>query len=508
MRRLLDVLREDLALTGTKEGCGEGECGACTVLVDGAPVDSCLVPVCQVDGADVRTVEGLAAPAADPREPRRPRPAPGRVPRDRRRPVRDLHARDAHGGPRLPRCGRGPDEDAIREAIAGNLCRCTGYTKIVEAIASWPRRRRERDPRTASRSRPTGIDRRWRPGPDRGAGDRSPTPRTAVAPAQAAIGFADPRSRPAPSASADARRLLLAVDAAGAGSARRCPSSRPSHRRRLADRAPADAPARPIAGGTDLMVALTGELGEPPASVVDLWAHRRAARDRHRWRRRSARRPDDVHGHPPLGAVPRARPGARRGGRDDRRGPDPEPRHARRQHRQRLAGRRHAAGPAGGRCRRSSSGRRAASGTVAGGRRSGPAYRRTALAPDELVLRVRIPLAGGPRDALPQGRDAARPVDQQGRHGRGLARTRGERHAAWRDVRVALGSVAATPDPRAARPRPSSRAARPRPRPPIAPPRRWPASCTPIDDVRSTAEYRRVVAARVLHRLVREAGGW
>ena len=60
MRRLLDVLREDLGLTGTKEGCGEGECGACTVLLDGAVVDSCLVPVCQVDGSAVDTVEGLA----------------------------------------------------------------------------------------------------------------------------------------------------------------------------------------------------------------------------------------------------------------------------------------------------------------------------------------------------------------------------------------------------------------------------------------------------------------
>ena len=66
MRRLLDVLREDLGLTGTKEGCGEGECGACSVLVDGAVVDACLVPVCQVDGAVVRTVEGLARRSARP----------------------------------------------------------------------------------------------------------------------------------------------------------------------------------------------------------------------------------------------------------------------------------------------------------------------------------------------------------------------------------------------------------------------------------------------------------
>jgi aerobic carbon-monoxide dehydrogenase small subunit len=130
MRRLLDVLREDLALTGTKEGCGEGECGACTVLVDGAPVDSCLVPICQVAGTDVRTVEGLA---------------PSRDQLDALQ-----HAFLFTGGAQCGICtpgmlmaarayldgGGGPDEDAIRESIAGNLCRCTGYTKIVEAIAS------------------------------------------------------------------------------------------------------------------------------------------------------------------------------------------------------------------------------------------------------------------------------------------------------------------------------------------------------------------------------------
>jgi carbon-monoxide dehydrogenase small subunit len=134
MRRLLDVLREDLALTGTKEGCGEGECGACTVLVDGAPVDSCLVPICQVGGTDIRTVESLA-PAVAPGTP----------------PELDTLQRAflVTGGAQCGICtpgmlmaarayldaGGGPDEDAIRESIAGNLCRCTGYTKIVEAIA-------------------------------------------------------------------------------------------------------------------------------------------------------------------------------------------------------------------------------------------------------------------------------------------------------------------------------------------------------------------------------------
>jgi carbon-monoxide dehydrogenase small subunit len=132
MRRLLDVLREDLGLTGTKEGCGEGECGACTVLLDGAVVDSCLVPICQVDGSQVRTVEGLAARAE------------GGAPLDTLQQA-FLDAGGAQCGICTPGmlmsarayldAGGGPDEDAIRESIAGNLCRCTGYTKIVEAIA-------------------------------------------------------------------------------------------------------------------------------------------------------------------------------------------------------------------------------------------------------------------------------------------------------------------------------------------------------------------------------------
>jgi carbon-monoxide dehydrogenase small subunit len=137
MRRLLDVLREDLGLTGTKEGCGEGECGACSVLLDGEVIDSCLVPVCQVDGAAVETVEGLS--------------------RDGRLNALQqafLETGGAQCGICTPgmllageaylahlRPGAGTDEDAIREAIAGNLCRCTGYTKIIEAIALAAERR-------------------------------------------------------------------------------------------------------------------------------------------------------------------------------------------------------------------------------------------------------------------------------------------------------------------------------------------------------------------------------
>ena len=142
MRRLLDVLREDLGLTGTKEGCGEGECGACTVLLDGAVVDSCLVPVCQVDGSAIDTVEGLAgsgqAVAGASSAP------DGGAELDALQ-AAFLEAGGAQCGICTPGmlmaarayldAGGGPDEDAIRESIAGNLCRCTGYTKIVEAIA-------------------------------------------------------------------------------------------------------------------------------------------------------------------------------------------------------------------------------------------------------------------------------------------------------------------------------------------------------------------------------------
>ncbi len=127
MKRALDVLREDLRLTGTKEGCGEGECGACSIIVDGEVINSCLVPICQLDGARVVTVEGLA------RE--------GQL---------DLlqQAFLETGGAQCGICTPGmliaaralldlnarPTRDEIKEAIAGNLCRCTGYVKIIDAI--------------------------------------------------------------------------------------------------------------------------------------------------------------------------------------------------------------------------------------------------------------------------------------------------------------------------------------------------------------------------------------
>lgn len=127
MARLLDVLREQTHLTGTKEGCGEGECGACTVIIDGQIVNSCLVPLAQVNGAEITTIEGVAQNG-------------------------ELHAVQQafidHGGAQCGICTPGmvlaavdllkrnpqPSESEIRNGLAGNLCRCTGYMKIFESV--------------------------------------------------------------------------------------------------------------------------------------------------------------------------------------------------------------------------------------------------------------------------------------------------------------------------------------------------------------------------------------
>jgi aerobic carbon-monoxide dehydrogenase small subunit len=133
MARLLDVLREELKLTGTKEGCGEGECGACSIEMDGALVNSCLIPALQAEGAKIRTIEGLAIHGS-------------------------LHAVQqafiTHGGAQCGICTPGmilaavnllarypqPDDTQIREGLSGNLCRCTGYMKIFESVVAAVRR--------------------------------------------------------------------------------------------------------------------------------------------------------------------------------------------------------------------------------------------------------------------------------------------------------------------------------------------------------------------------------
>jgi carbon-monoxide dehydrogenase small subunit len=127
-RRLLDVLREDLGATGTKEGCGEGECGACSVLIDGEVVDSCLVAAGQVEGCEVLTVEGLAS-------------ADGKLSRLQQAFIEKGAAQCGICTPgmllaahvllqQIPR----PTADEVRVGLAGNLCRCTGYTKIIDAV--------------------------------------------------------------------------------------------------------------------------------------------------------------------------------------------------------------------------------------------------------------------------------------------------------------------------------------------------------------------------------------
>jgi aerobic-type carbon monoxide dehydrogenase small subunit (CoxS/CutS family) len=129
MRRLIDVLREDFRLTGTKEGCGEGECGACSVLIDGRSVCSCIIPVMQIDGCCVETIEGLST---------------------------DNHINSLqqafidYGAAQCGACTPGfiitatelqrqdvPLSDAeLRETLAGNICRCTGYQKIIDAVSA------------------------------------------------------------------------------------------------------------------------------------------------------------------------------------------------------------------------------------------------------------------------------------------------------------------------------------------------------------------------------------
>lgn len=126
MARVLDVLREDLGLTGSKEGCGEGECGSCTVLLDGLPVCACLVPICQVADRDLRTVESIAGIELDPLQ--RVMVDAGGVQCGACTPGIVVSLRALLD--RVPR----PSRAEVRESIAGNLCRCTGYERILRAV--------------------------------------------------------------------------------------------------------------------------------------------------------------------------------------------------------------------------------------------------------------------------------------------------------------------------------------------------------------------------------------
>ena len=123
---LLDALRDQLGLTGTKKGCDQGACGACTVLVDGRRVLSCLTLAAQCDGREVTTIEGRRVRAAAP--------GAGGVHPPRRVPVRLLHAGPDHVGGRAAGEGRAGSDEEIREFMSGNICRCGAYPNIVAAI--------------------------------------------------------------------------------------------------------------------------------------------------------------------------------------------------------------------------------------------------------------------------------------------------------------------------------------------------------------------------------------
>ena len=427
-RRLLDVLRFDLGLTGTKEGCGEGECGACSVLVDGDVALSCLIPVIQVAGCDIRTVEGLGVD--------------GRLDALQEAFLETGGAQCGMCTPGMLMAARAfldsreePTDGAVREAIAGNLCRCTGYTKIVEAIA------------LAARRGATGD----------GAQGGGP-PRRIVAPT---IGPTVLRARTL----GEAVRLMT-----GTG-------------------------ARPIAGGTDVMVGLApGALPaeQPFIDIRGLDELRGISRDgddlvlgaltTYTELRRSSLVAEAL----PVLAQAAATIGARQV-----------------QNRGTIGGNVVNASPAGDMLPILL----ATDATIdlAGpqGERTVPAsefwirYRQTACAADELVTRIRIPLTEARRVRYRKvGTRRAQAISKVV-----MAVAWRDVGGTWRDVRIGLGSVAACPvratateavlEGAVAGSGTAERA--------VA---TIEAEVHPIDDVRSTAAYRRAVTGRILRRII------
>ena len=451
-RRLLDVLRLDLGMTGTKEGCGEGECGACSVLLDGRLVASCLVPVCQVEGHEVLTVEGLGRDGLlDPLQ--RAFADAGAVQCGFCTPGMLMAARafldsDAE-----------PGDDAIREALAGNLCRCTGYTGIVEAV------------RLAAADRGAGADRRAsRPTGSHGMPGASRAPGRAATPTRA-------------------------VPARSAGPTTLSPGSL-SHALALL----AEGGVHPIAGGTDVMVGLAQGTVDADTILLDLWgldelhgihivddAIVLGALTTYAELRRSPA----VREHLPVLAEMAAMVGA-----------------AQIQNRGTLGGNIVNASPAGdapplllaldadfvlGSVRRERTVPAAAFWT---------GYRTTARRADELLLRVVIPLV--PDRGVRFRKVGTRRAQSIARVSVALAWR--ESDGTWRDVRIGLGSLAERPV-RAPRTEAVLEGARPTAGTAELAAQTIAAEIHPIDDVRSTADYRRAVTARVLRRMVLEAGG-
>ena len=388
-RRLLDVLRLDLGLTGSKEGCGEGECGACSVLLDGEVVDSCLVPVCQVEGRHVRTVEGLVTGGRlDPLQAAFVESGgvqcgictPGMLMAGRA----FLDSRASGMLPAQPIPEDEPAADAaIREAISGNLCRCTGYGRIVDAIRM-------------------------------AAEGRAPT---MAAPAVV------------PDAATNEGRRLLDLDDPGADTPRT-----------LADASAllAEGGRRPLAGGTDALVERAAGVGtvgryldlsalaELRGISVEDGALVLGASTTYAELRRSPL----VAEHAPVLAAMAAEVGA-----------------AQIQNRGTLGGNLATASPAGD----SLPVLLALDAEIVVGGAHGersipaaaffPAYRRTALAAGELILRIVVPIRPDRIVAFRKvGTRRAQAISVVV-----LAVSWRQVDGAWHDVRVALGSVAATP---------------------------------------------------------------
>jgi len=481
-RRLLDVLREDLGLTGTKEGCGEGECGACSVLLDGRVVDSCLVPVCQVEGREVLTVDGMADG--------------GRVDVLQSAFVASGAAQCGFCTPGMLVAGRAyldsgapVTEDAVREAIAGNLCRCTGYTKIVEAIELAAVRESGDGGWQLPETKPV------HPAPGEGPSYARPgaPPSGSWTVATSSRGYSEVTSI-SPGSLQEALRLL------------------------------AEHGCRPVAGGTDLMVMLATGAADDRQPLLDI-----SNLDELRGIRLETpassvggpgpralvlgalttfaeiRRSPIVTEHLPVLAEVAATIGA-----------------AQIQNRATLGGNIANASPAGDTLPVLLATDAVIVMGGASGERRCPAsafftgYRATARSPEELILRIEIPLPSGrrvrfrkvgTRRALAISKVVMAVSWREDQPETPAPPGDAGNLSAWRDVRVAVGSVAPVPMRALATEgildgSTPTRVAADRAAAALA------AEIVPIDDVRSTASYRRAVTARILRRVIRDAGGW